>query len=105
MSGWIGIGRETEGLHLRMAGHPKQASMIKDGIMVTARRISFIYLHWDLPLILSARQRTRSGFLLLNGKKSTTLNIYTPARFLFIKCLIYGLISEAFMIASIQNMV
>src|SRR5688572_9840926 len=105
MSGWIGTGPETEGLHLPMAGHPKQAFLIKDGIMVTVRRIFFISSPWDLPPILSARQDTMSGSLLLNGKKSMTSDIYTQARFSFIKCLSYGLISGAFMIAAIQNMV
>src|SRR5688572_9879095 len=101
MSGWIGTGRETKRLHLHMAGRPKKAFMIKDGITVTVRRISFIFLPWDLPPILSAKQGTRNGSLLLNGKKSTTSGIYTLARFLFIKCLNYGLISGAFMIAAI----
>src|SRR5688572_9496383 len=105
MSGWIGTGRETEEPHLHMDGHPRQASMFKDGIMVTVRRISFISLPWDLPPILSAKKGTKSGSLLLNGKKSTTSDIYTQARFSFIKCLNYGLISGAFMIAAIQNMV
>ena len=105
MSGWIGTGRETERIHLHMAGHPKQDSIIKDGIMVTAKRIYFISLPSDLPPIRSARRDTRNGSLLLNGKKSTTSGIYMQARFSFIKCLSYGLISGAFMITAIQNMV
>src|SRR5688572_819335 len=105
MGGWIGTGRETEELHLHMAGHRKQASMIKDGIMVTVRRIFSISWRWDLPHIPLARLVTTSGSLLLNGKKSTISIIYTQARFSFIKCLNYGLISGALMIAAILNMV
>src|SRR5258708_26685741 len=103
MSEWIGTGREMVGLPLLMAGNQKQASIIKDGIMVTARPIYSISLPWALLLILLVRQDIRNGPRLLNGKKSITLSIYMQVRFSFIKCLSYGLISGGFMIGSIKN--